>query len=374
MPWSDPGGNGNQGGKNGGQGPWGQRPKGAAWNIEKITKELRKLGSKFSSAPGSGPRRKIPFLRWLPLVVVAVLIAIWLLSGFYDVGAGQEGVVLRFGRVIATVPPGSHYHWPAPIESVQMVDVGRSRRLVLGYGDSGEALSPGRILTSNGEIVDVRYAADYRIEHPRAFLFANSNPQQYLAFVLSAALRQVTSGMSSQQLLTAAHAPLEQQLLQRAQDLLANSDSGIALQSVRIIELAHPKALDADYEKIAKAHKEAEEQAEQVKADGSKTLLAAKAEAEKMRNQANVQAEELLGKARGDAARFDAVYQAYHRDPQVSSKQMYLQAMQDILDKAGKIVVADGQGAQVSVHVTAPSHPAPETKSSAPTASGDQKS
>ncbi|MEY2342463.1 protease modulator HflK [Acidithiobacillus sp. IBUN Pt1247-S3] len=376
MPWSDPGGNGKQNGNGGIKSPWGQRPKkpGATWDIDKITKELRKLGGKFSSAPGSGPRNKMPFLRWLPLIAIVVLIGIWLLSGFYEVGTGQEGMVLRFGQVVATVPPGSHYHWPRPIESVETVDVGRNRRLVLGYGDSGEALSPGRILTSNGEVVDIRYAANYRIAHPRSFLFASSNPQQYLAFVLSAALRQVTSGMSSEQLLTMAHAPLEQQILQKAQELLADGDSGISLQSVQIIELTHPKALDPEYDKIAKARKDAAEKAEQAKADTGKTLLAAKAEAAKMRNQASVQADQLLGKAHGDIARFNAVYQAYQQDPQISTKQMYLQAMQDVLAKAGKIVVADGQGAQVAVQVAAPAISAPLAKPSAPTASGDKGS
>ncbi|MBU2753539.1 protease modulator HflK [Acidithiobacillus sp. CV18-2] len=376
MPWSDPGGNGKQDGNGSNKGPLGRRPgnSGASWNIDKITKELRKLGGKLSSSPGSGPRRKIPFVRWFPLIVVLVLVGVWLLSGFYQVGSGQEGIVLRFGRVVATVPPGSHYHWPSPIETVGTVEVGRSRRLVLGYGDSGEALSPGRILTSNNEVVDVRYAADYRIAHPRDFLFASSNPQQYLAFVLSAALRQVTSGMSSQQLLATAHAPLEQQLLQKAQNLLAGSDSGISLQSVQIIELTHPKALDAEYEKITKARKDAAEQAEQAKADTAKTLLAAKAEAAKMTDRASVQAEQLLGKAQGDVARFNAVYQAYQQDPQISTKQMYLQTMQDILAKAGKIVVADGNGAQVAVQVAAPTQSAPAAKASAPTSSGDKAS
>ncbi|MCE5359507.1 protease modulator HflK [Candidatus Igneacidithiobacillus taiwanensis] len=370
MPWSDPGGSGNQNGNKSGN-PWGKRPKSpsGSWNIDKITKELRKLGNKLSATPGAGPRRNFPYLTWLPLIVAVVLLFLWLLSGFYQVDPGQEALVLRFGQVVATVPPGNHYHWPSPIETVETVDVGRSRRLVLGYGDSGEALSPGRILTSNDELIDVRYAADYRIAHPREYLFSNSNPQQYLAFVMSAALRQITDGMSSQQLLGAAHAPLEEKLLERAQQLLANGKSGITLQSVQIIELTHPKALDPEYEKIDKARKEAAIAAEEAKADVQKEMISAKAEADKMRSQAQVEANRLVDKAQGDAAHFDSLYQAYRQDPQVSARQMYLQTMDAILAKAGKVVVADGPGAQVSVTTAAP-----PVLSSAPSASASTQS
>lgn len=93
-----------------------------------------------------------------------------------------------------------------------------------------------------------------------------------------------------------------------------------------------------------------------------------------MTDRASVQAEQLLGKAQGDVARFNAVYQAYQQDPQISTKQMYLQTMQDILAKAGKIVVADGNGAQVAVQVAAPTQSAPAGKASAPTSSGDKAS
>ncbi len=361
MPWSDPGGSGKQNGK---QSPWGQRPgaSGTSWSIEKITKELRKLGSKLAN--GSAPQRGKELGRWLPLIVLVILFAAWLSSGFYQLGPGQEGVLLRFGQIVATVPPGSHYHWPYPIEQVEAVDVGRNRRLVLGYGGSDDTLNPGRLLTTNGEVVDIRYAGDYRIANPQEYLFANANPQQYLAYILTTAVRKVTQGMSSDQLLSAPHDVLEQEILKAAQQLMENSHSGLQLQGVQVIEITHPNTLDKEYQAIEQARKAAQAEADKVKAEGQKSLLAAKAAADKMRSQAQVEAEQILGKAKGDSARFDAAYRAYQTDPQVMGTEMYLQALQDAWRKAGRVVFG-GNDTIVQVPAAVPDRSAEAPQASA---------
>ncbi len=345
MPWSDPGGSGNQ---NGNQNPWGQRSKasGTSWNIDKITQELRKLGGRM----GNGRRRGLPrpqkqWFRWLPGVAIAAVVLVWLFSGFYMVGAGQEGVVLQFGRVTGVTSPGSHYHFPYPFQTVLLVDVGQSRRLVLGYGGTDVSPNPGRMLTADGKTVDVRYAAQYRIANVQEYLFSTVNPQQILADMLASAMRQTVARQDFGALLTASKAPLAHSVLVQADAFLAGIHSGLKLESLQILEISPPHALQPDFASVRKAGQTAGQEQGAARAVAEKLQAQAKEQAAERVTAARAEAARLVTRARGDAERFDDVLKVYEKNPKVVAEQMYLETMQSILAHARKIVVSGKNGA-----------------------------
>ncbi len=349
MPWSDPGGSGNQkGSQNGNQNPWGQRSKasGTSWNIDKITQELRRLGGRVKNGRRRGvPRPQKQWFRWVPGVAIAAVVLAWLFSGFYMVGPGQEGVVLQFGRVVSVSSPGSHYHLPYPFQAALLVDVGRSRRLVLGYGGVDESPNPGRMLTADGKIVDVRYAAQYRIANVQEYLFSTVNPQQILADMLASAMRQAVAGQDFDALFNAPKAPLAHSVLVHADTFLAGAHSGLKLESLQILEISPPRALQPDFAAVRKAGKTAGEEQDAARAEVEKLQVQAKEQAAERVTAARAEASRLVTRARGDAERFDDVLQAYEKNPKIVAEQMYLETMQDILTHARKIVVSGKNGA-----------------------------
>ncbi|MFQ5990438.1 MAG: hypothetical protein ACE5K9_11030, partial [Candidatus Methylomirabilales bacterium] len=67
--------------------------------------------------PGGGGdweelRSRVPrFSRTLVLAAVVVVLLIWLGTGLYKVGPGEQGVVRRFGKVVDKTGAGLNYHY-----------------------------------------------------------------------------------------------------------------------------------------------------------------------------------------------------------------------------------------------------------------------
>ncbi len=129
MPWKQQGGGGGGpwGGGGGGGGPWG-RGGGGGGQPPDFEEMLRKSQDRMKRyIPGGfGSGRGILF-------AVLGFLVLWLVFGgiFYRVQPDEQGVVLRFGKWVDTTPPGLHFKWPAPIESVETPKVTRVNRILV---------------------------------------------------------------------------------------------------------------------------------------------------------------------------------------------------------------------------------------------------
>lgn len=362
MPWSDPGGNGKQGGN---PNPWGRRPgqQQPSWNLTKITSELRKFAGRFGGGRG-GPQPFAQHLRWVPLWVLGGALVLWLASGVYTLDPQQEGVVLRFGAPVGVVKAGMHYHWPYPIESVAVVNLQEDRRLVLGYSGTGEQLGPGRMLTADGNVVELRYALRYRVENPEHYLFAAENPNQILAFALESAMREAVAQRSLDALLKGDHSRLAEDVLQATRQRIAADHLGVKLESVQVLQTALPSDLDKVAKAVDKARAQAELERRDAESYAAALLPRAKTEAAAMIREAQAYRDSAVTRAKGDVARFLSLLDVYQKHPQVIAQQLYLQTMEDILAHAHKVIVGDKQGAIIQIT------PPTASAAAAPTQSG----
>ena len=70
-------------------------------------------------------------LLWL----TPLLVAFYFATGLFAVKPEQRGVITRFGAVVdESVPPGIHYHWPWPVESVALVSTTEVRSMAVLFG------------------------------------------------------------------------------------------------------------------------------------------------------------------------------------------------------------------------------------------------
>ncbi len=60
------------------------------------------------------------FLRFI-IPGIFILVLLWLASGFYVVGPGEVGVIRRFGEEVRRTEAGLRYHFPGPMERVDVV-------------------------------------------------------------------------------------------------------------------------------------------------------------------------------------------------------------------------------------------------------------
>ena len=158
MAWNQPSGQ---------KSPWGRRPGQGGQNLdERVKAWQRRLESLLR--PGAGPSGEGTTLL---LIVGAVALGLWLISGLYQVEAAERGVILRFGKLVdVRMHGGWGWHWPWPIETVTKVNVESV--------NSSDYRS--RVLTADVNLVDLNFAVQYRFSDPIKYLFRVRDPEATL--------------------------------------------------------------------------------------------------------------------------------------------------------------------------------------------------
>ena len=315
----------NQPGK--GSDPW--RSKGTGGGKDAWMQRLRDLFG--GPAGGMGPAG-------LAAAAIGVLL---LFNSFKLIDAQEKGVVLRFGAYHRTMTEGANYKWPWPIESVTVVNVTNIQNLE----DSV------RVLTRDGNIIDVKFNVQYDISDPRDFLFAfrddlvvNGVPAQgreTLQNAAESAVREVignhtmdTALFNRGQLVGAA-----QEHLQAALDLYK---TGLKVTDLNLTDARPPTEVKEAFDEANRAAQDKESSINTANAYASSVLPQARGEAARIKAQGRGYRDAIIATAEGDAARFTQLVAQYRKAPEVTRKRLYLETMQHVLEKNRKIISGDG--------------------------------
>jgi modulator of FtsH protease HflK len=380
-----------------GGGPWGGGPRGGGpWGG----------GPRGGNGSGPGPRRPQPpdfeellrrgqdrFRRVLPggfgtgaglLIVIAAIVVIWLASGFYRVLPDEVGVVLRFGAYNRTTPPGLHYHFPAPIESVLTPAVTRVNRTEIGYqsdesGGQEQVPEEGLMLTGDENIIDINLTVFWVIKDAGQYLFNIRDPDGTVKAAAESAIREVIGETPIVDAFASGRGKIENDTHALLQSLLDAYGAGIEITQVQLQKADPPAQVIESFRDVQRALADRETARNQAEAYRNQIIPKARGEAAQIAQQAEAYRQQTVALATGDAARFDAVYQAYKAAEDVTQQRLYLETIQQILENSHKVII--DKAAQGSSGVLpylplpalgttpAPSEPAPATP---PPVSGDR--
>jgi membrane protease subunit HflK len=264
------------------------------------------------------------------LGLALLIIALWLASGYYQIGANERGVVQRFGRYIATEQPGQGWHWPWPIETVTKLDVAAID------GVNSKAL----MLTSDQGLIDISWSVQYRIANPQQFLFQVHEPEASLRQVSETVIRELV-GADSLAALTdgVARSRISTEGRARIQQGLDAYGAGIAITSVGLTDVQLPDAVLASQREATKAAEERQRVVAEAQAYASDILPKAQSLAQRQLSDAQVYATQTVAAAEGEAQRFTQLALAYARAPEVTRSRMYIETMEGILSHAHKILI-----------------------------------
>src|ERR1700704_2123595 len=118
-------------------------------------------------------------------ILVALVLVVWLASGFYIVDEGRRGVVTRFGKYTETTQPGARWHLPYPIEEKELVDFSQVRTVEVGYRNTpkNKKENEALMLTDDENIIDIQFAVQYNLKSAEANLFNVRKPDLIVQFV-----------------------------------------------------------------------------------------------------------------------------------------------------------------------------------------------
>ncbi len=349
MPWSNQGGGG---WRSGGGGPWGggggSQGGGGGPQPPDLEEMLRRGQDRLRSAlPGGSLGGKGLLLGAL------VLVAVWAASGFYRVEPDEQGVVTRFGEFVQMTQPGLNYHLPWPIEAVQTPKVTRVNRVDIGFRifEDGrteaarDVPEESLILTGDENIVDVDVAVFWLINNAPDYLFNIQRPDASVKAVAESALREVVGRSQLQPILTQARAVTEQAVMDLMQQTLDEYGAGIQITQVQLQKVDPPSAVIDAFRDVQAARADQERMRNEAQAYANRVVPEARGEAARIIEAASAYRDQTVAEAEGQADRFVMVYDEYARAPDVTRQRLFLETMERVFGDTEKIIIDDAAGA-----------------------------
>lgn len=297
-------------------------------------------------------------------LILGILLLLWLASGFYQIQPSDQGVVLRFGKYVNTTDAGLHYHLPYPIEKVIKVNVTKERSINLGVTETSNApaqyynnnqssvalnsFTESHMLTGDENIVDINLTVVWRIKDAKDYLFNVRSPDVTVRVAAQSVLREIVGQSEMQPIITGDRGLVEDQTKTELQKVLDDFGAGVVIVRVKLQKADPPKQVVDAFNEVQRAKADMERFKNEAEAYRNEVIPKAKGEAVKRLQEAEAYKEAVVNKARGDAERFSSIYNAYKQGKTVTSKRMYLEALEDILSKSETVVIdPSAKGANV---------------------------
>ncbi len=335
MAWNEPGG--------GGKSPWGNRGDSSGPpDLDEIVRKLQqRLGSLFGGgrSGGGGARTGRSGRSFSYGLLLLVIIVLWGLSGIYVVDQAERGIVLRFGKYVATTMPGPHWHIPYPIEQVRRVNVARIRTVQFGSRGGGLGSRKALMLTKDENIVDVELEVQYRVKNARAYLFNVRNPDTVLLQVAESALREVVGKSTMDFVITTGRARVVAQTEVLTQGILDHYGVGLEVTSVNMPYAQPPEQVKSAFDDAIKAREDEQRYKNEAEAYANGIIPVARGGAARLMQAAQGYKASVVAQADGRTSRFLQVLTEYRKAPAVTRERMYLDTMQSVLGNSTKIML-----------------------------------
>ncbi|MEM9100863.1 MAG: FtsH protease activity modulator HflK [Pseudomonadota bacterium] len=321
MAWNQPG--------NDNKDPWGNRNRrqDGPPELDEIFNKLKKSFKGFGGGKGgSGGGSGSIWTLLLPAFVVATLV--WGFLGIYTVNELEQGVVLRFGKHDRTVGPG--LGWAPP-----MVD----RVIKVNTNQVNQTSVDGTMLTKDENIVIVKLGIQYRIENPESYLFNTVDPDGTVRQVAESAFRKVIGNSLMDDILTIGKDSISAKTELVMEEILEPYQAGVSIVALTFENASAPNEVQDAFDDAIKSREDKERTINLAEAYAREKEPLARADAERMIQEANGYTAEVLAKADGEVARFAKLLPEYELAPEVTRKRLYIETMEEVMSKSTKVMI-----------------------------------
>ena len=331
MAWNEPGPgrdpwNQNSGGKRGNQGP------------PDLDALLKRLKARFFGKGGGGRKPGSGWPGALPSGIAGLagvlIVALWLLSGFYTVEEQERGVVMRLGAYTATTEPGLKWHLPWPIERVEKIPFTQVRQVT----------DRATMLTQDENIIDLELSVQYRVSSAEEYLFNLVDPDKTLQQATKAAVREVVGRSQMDFILTDGRQAVADKTKILLQERLNEYKAGLIVTEVNLQQAQPPEQVQAAFADAIKAREDKERARNEAEAYANDRLPRARGEAARNLAEATAYRDQTIARAQGDAARFTALVEEYHKAPKITRSRLYYDTMSEVYGGTSKVLIDVDKG------------------------------
>ena len=266
-------------------------------------------------------------------IIIIILALLWLGSGIYIVGPQEVAVITRFGKYVDTTDPGPHYRLPAPIERTRKVNVTEVRSIEIGFNklaSNNKATDEALMLTGDENIVSVQFVVQYTIKNAENYLFSLYQPDETVRNVANTAIREVIGKSDIDAALTSGKSVISNETQALLQQLLDEYKSGIQVTAVRLQHIYTPDEVDSAVKDVASAREDKNRFINEAEAYSNDLLPRARGDAATITGQAEAYKNQKILVAEGEAQRFIDLWTEYKKAPNITEKRLYIETMEEI--------------------------------------------
>jgi membrane protease subunit HflK len=284
-------------------------------------------------------------------LIVFVVFLIWMGTGIFIVQEGQQAVITRFGKYNSTVGAGFNYRLPYPIERHETVQVTQIRSVDVGRDAviRTTGLKESAMLTEDENIVEIKFAVQYRLNNARAWLFESKNPADTVVHAAETAVREVVGKMRMDSALAEERDQIAPRVRTLMQTILDRYNIGVEVVGINLQQggVRPPEQVQAAFDDVLRAGQERERIKNEAQAYANDIIPRARGAAARLQEESEGYKARIVAQAEGDAQRFKSILTEYQRAPQVTRDRMYLDTMQQIYGNVTKILIESRQGSNL---------------------------
>jgi membrane protease subunit HflK len=273
--------------------------------------------------------------------ILAIVLFFWAISGFFIVQEGQTAVVKTFGKYSHSTPAGFNWRWPYPIQSHETVNVSEVRIIEVGYRGNvrNKQAREALMLTEDENIIDIQFAVQYRLKSAADWLFNNRDKDEMVKQVAETAIREVVGKSKMDFVLYEGREQVALDTAQLMQQILDRYNSGVQIANVTMQNVQPPEQVQAAFDDAVKAGQDRERLKNEGQAYANNVIPRARGAAARLLEEAEAYQAQSVATAQGDAARFNQVVAEYQKAPAVTRERMYMDTMQEIFANTTKVMI-----------------------------------
>jgi membrane protease subunit HflK len=287
-------------------------------------------------------------------IVVCLLCAVYGFSGLFSVSQNEIVVQERFGVIVNDrVVPGMHYALPWPIDVIHKVPVKTVKRIKIA--DFSGALDydnkyiqahslPLYCITGDNNIVNLSCGIQYSISDPSNFLYSTDDAERIMYEVASRTLVHHVGSIPVEDALTTGKKEIEIAIQRSVQKELDRLGIGLNISFVELTQIAPPQNVQRYFDDVINARIDKRKKVSDAEAYRNQKLPEAKADAYRIKRQAESYARDVVTKAQGESQRFLDQLSEYRKKKGIIKKQMYLDALERVFESAEKLYILSNDG------------------------------
>lgn len=284
-------------------------------------------------------------------LIAGVAVLIWLGTGFFIVQEGQQAVITQFGKYHSTVGAGFNWRLPYPVQNHELVYVSQIRSADVGRDNiiKSTGLRESAMLTEDENIVEIKFAVQYRLSDARAWLFESKNPAEAVVQAAETAVREVVGKMKMDSALAEERDQIAPRVRTLMQTILDRYKVGVEVVGINLQQggVRPPEQVQAAFDDVLKAGQERERAKNEAQAYANDVIPRAGGTASRLKEEAEAYKARLTAQAQGDAQRFSSLLTEYKKEPQVTRDRLYTETMQQVYSNVTKVMVDSRQGSNL---------------------------